>query len=56
MMIGGFAEVCRRKGLKMNADNNNMMLLEEEERSVWEFIVGERQKEYVSEFKNLVLY
>ena len=31
MMVGRFAEVCRRRGLKVNADKSKVMVLNGEE-------------------------
>ena len=52
VMVGQFAEVCRR-GLKVNADKNKVMVLIEEEGLVCEVHVDVIHLEHVSDFKYL---
>ena len=53
MMVGWFAEVCRRKGLKVNAGKSKVMLLYGEEGLECEVHVAGICLELVSEFKYL---
>ena len=39
VMVGRFAEVCRRRGLKVNAGKSNMMVLKGEESLEYEVYV-----------------
>ena len=52
-MVERFAEVCRRRGLKINADKSKVMLLNGEERLECEVHVYGIRLEHVSEFKYL---
>ena len=51
--MGHFAEVCRRRGLKVNAGKSKMMLLGGEEGIESEVCVDGMPLEHVSEFKYL---
>ena len=53
MMVGWFVEVCRRRGLKVNAGNNKVMVLNEEEGLKYEVHIDGIHLEHVSEFKYL---
>ena len=52
-MVGQFAEVCRRRGLKVNAGKSKVMVLNGEERLECEVHIDRIRLEYVSEFKYL---
>ena len=49
-MVGSFVEVCRRKGLKVNAGNSKVILLGEEEGLECEVCVDGIRLEHVSQF------
>ena len=51
MMVGYFFEVCRRKGLKVNASKSKVMVLNGEEGLECEVYVDRIDIEPVSEFK-----
>ena len=53
MMVRRFAEVCRRRGLKVNAGKSKVMVLNGEEGFEYEFHVDGIRLEHVSEFKYL---
>ena len=53
MMVGKFAEVCRRRGLKVNAGKSKVMVLNGEEGLECEAHVDGVRLEHVSEFKYL---
>ena len=53
MMVGRFAEVCRRRRLKVNAGKSKVIVLNGEEALESEVHVDEILLEYVSEFKYL---
>ena len=53
VMVGYFVEVCRRKGLKVNACKSRMMATNEEEGLKYEVSVNEVQLEHLLEFKYL---
>ena len=53
VMVGHFVEVCRRRGLKVNADKRNVMVLGGKEGLGCEIYVYGAQLEEVSEFKYL---
>ena len=50
---GRFADVCRRRGIKVNGDKNKVIVLSGEERLECEIHVGGTRLEQVSEFKYL---
>ena len=52
-MVGRFAEVCRRRGHKVNAGKSKMMVLGREEGLKWEVYVDGMRLEHVSEFRYL---
>ena len=52
-MVGRFVEVCRRRGLKVNANKTKVMVLNGEEELECEVSVDGMQLENVSEFKYL---
>ena len=52
-MVGRFAEVCKRRGLKINAVKSKVMVLNGEERLECEVHVDGIRLEHVSEFKYL---
>ena len=52
-MLGRFAEVCRRRGLKVNAARSKVMVLNGEEGLECEVHVDGVRLKYVSEFKYL---
>ena len=52
-MVGWFAEVCRKRGLKVNASKSKVMLLNGEEGLECEVHVDRIHLEHVSEFKYL---
>ena len=52
-MMGRFAEVCRKGGLKVNAGNSKRMVLNGEEGLVCKVHVDGLRLEHVSEFKYL---
>ena len=54
MMVGRFAEVCRRRGLKVNAGKSKVIVLGGEEGLECEVCVYGTRLEHVSEFKYLV--
>ena len=56
MMVGRFAEVCRRRGLKINAGKNKEMVLNGEEGLECEVHVDGICLERVSEFKCLGVF
>ena len=51
MMVGWFAEVCMRRGLKVNAGKSKVMVLNREEGLQCEVHVDGIHLEHVSEFK-----
>ena len=53
MMVGRFAEVCKRRGLKVSAGKSKGMVLNEEERLECEVHGDGIHLEHVSEFKYL---
>ena len=53
VMVGRFAEVCRRKGLKVSTGKSKVMVLNGEEESKCEVYVDGIRLEHVSEFKYL---
>ena len=53
VMVGLFAEVCRRRGLKVNAGKSKLMVLNEEEGLECEVHVAGNRLEHISEFKYL---
>ena len=53
MMVGQFAEVCTRRGLKVNAVKSKLMVLNGEEGLECEVHVDGIRLEHVSEFKYL---
>ena len=53
-MVGRFAEMCRRRGLKLNAGKSKVVLLNREEGLECEVHVDGVRLEHVSEFKYLV--
>ena len=53
MMVGQFAEMCRIRGLKVNAGKSKMMVLNGEEGLECEFHIDGIRLEHVSELKNL---
>ena len=53
MMLGWFAEVCRRRGLKINAGKSKVIVLNGEEGLEYEVNVDWIRLEHVSEFKYL---
>ena len=53
MMVGRFAEVCRRRGLKVSAGKSKVMVLNGEEGLECEVRVDGIRLEHVSEFKYL---
>ena len=53
MMVKRFAEVCRRRGLKVNAGKSKVMVLNGEEGLECEVHVNGICLEYISEFKYL---
>ena len=53
MIVGQFVEVCRRKGLKLNAGKSKVMVLNGEERLECEVQVAGIRLEHVSKFKYL---
>ena len=50
-MVGWFAEVCRRIGLKINAGKSKVMVLNGEERLECEVLVDGIHLEHVLEFE-----
>ena len=52
-MVGRFVEMCRRRGLKVNASKSKVMVLNGEEGLECEVYVNGVRLEYESEFKNL---
>ena len=52
-MVGRIVEVCRRRGLKVNAGKSNVILLGREEGLEWEVCVKRICLKHVSEFKYL---
>ena len=52
-MVGRFAEVCRRRRLKVTAGNSKVMILNGEEGLECEVHVDGIRLEYISEFKYL---
>ena len=53
MKVGRFAELCRRKGVKVNAGKSKVMVLNREEGLECEVHVDGIPLEHVSEFKYL---
>ena len=53
VMVGRFAEVCRRSGLKVNAGRSKVMVLGVEEGLESEVCVGGIHLEHLTEFKFL---
>ena len=53
VMVGRFAEVCKRRGLKANADKSKVMVLNGEEELECEVNVDGIRLEHVSEIKYL---
>ena len=53
MMVGQFAEVCRRRGMKVNAGKSKMMVLNGEEELECEVHVDGFCLDHVLEFKYL---
>ena len=53
VVVGRFVEVCRRRGLKVNADNSKVMVVDGEEGMKCEIHVDGARLEQVSEFKYL---
>ena len=53
VMVGLFAELCRRTGLKVNVGKSKVMVLNGEDRLECEVHVDGIRLEYVSEFKYL---
>ena len=56
MMVGWFADVCRRRGLKVNADKSKVMVLNEEEGLECEAHIDGIFLEHVLEFKYFCLF
>ena len=54
-MVGRFAEVCRRRGLKVNAGKSKMMVLYGEEGLECVIHADGIRLEHVSEFKYLAM-
>ena len=52
-MLGRFVEVCKRRGLKVNAGKSKVMVLNGEEGLEYEVYVDGIRLEHVSEFKYL---
>ena len=53
VMVGQFAEVCRRRGVKVNAGKSKMMVLKEKNGLECEVHIDGIRLEHVSEFKYL---
>ena len=53
VMLERFVEICRRRGLKINAGKSKIMVLGGEEKLECEVCVDEMRFEHVSEFKYL---
>ena len=53
VMVGWFAEVCRRRGLEVNAGKSNMMVLNGEEKLECEVLVDGICLKHSLEFKHL---
>ena len=53
VMVGRFAEVCRRRGLKVNASKSKVMILNGEDGLEYEVHVEGIRLKHVSEFKYL---
>ena len=53
VMVGRFAEVCKRRGMRVHAGKSKVMVLSGEEGLEFEVYVDEIHLEYVSEFKYL---
>ena len=53
MMVGRFSELCRRRGLKVNAIKSKVLVLGREEGLECEVCVNGIRLEHVSEFKYL---
>ena len=51
LMVGWFAEVCRKRGLKVNADKSKVMVLNGEVELECEVHIDRIRLEHVSEFK-----
>ena len=56
MIVGRFAEVCRRRGVKVNGGKSKVMVLNGEEGLECEVHVDGIRLEHVSEFKYLVCF
>ena len=52
-MVGRFVDLCRRRGLNVNASKSKVMVLNEEEGLECEVHVNGIRLEHVSEFKYL---
>ena len=52
-MVGRFVELCKKRGLKVNADKSKMMVLNGEERWECDIYVDGIRLEHISEFKYL---
>ena len=52
-MVGYFVEMCRRKGLNVNADKSKVMVLGGVEGLEWEVLVNEMRWRTVSEFRHI---
>ena len=50
-MVGRFAEVCRRRGLKVNAGKSNVMMLNGDEGWECDVYVDGIRLEHILEFK-----
>ena len=53
VMVGRFAEACKRRGLKINAGKSKVKVLNGEEGLECEVYIHEIRLEHVSEFKYL---
>ena len=53
VMVGWFAEVCRKIGMKVNAGNNKVMVLNGKEGIEYEVLINGIDLEHVLEFKYL---
>ena len=56
VMVGQFAELCRRRELKVNAGKSKVMVLNREDGLEWEVHVDGIRLEHVSEFKYLRVF
>ena len=52
-IVGHFVEVCKKRGIKVNASKNKVIVLNGEQGLECEVSVDEMQLEHVSEFKYL---